>query len=286
MRWYERAVVAPDGKASMRAAEQLANVRGRLGWEIVDQARRHRDEMKTSERAGGLTKKGRVAARRARADAERSLRKAVERADLLLEQALALLAKLRAVDETMERASLVGSVYKRRALVDAAVGRRGRMADSLRRMKASYQHAQAVGSKRGASDLYYPASNCLAADVALNAGRRDWRGLDRDIVEIVQQSLRAKSGSEPDFWSVVGEIELRQYEALAKGELASARQQLDKAYQDLHERVRAPRMWASVYDTACLVLPNYADRVAGREKAVAIGLFTQLRTFAYQEAEP
>ena len=148
----------------------------------------------------------------------------------------------------------------------------------------AYQHAQAVGSAWRLGSLL-SASNARA-EVALNAGRRDWRGLDRDVVEIVQQSLRAKSGSEADFWSVVGEIELRQYEALAKGKLASARQQLDKAYQDLHERVRAPRMWASVYDTACLVLPNYADRVAGQEKAVATGLFTQLRTFAYQEAEP
>ena len=33
MHWYERAVAAPDGRASMKAAEQLANVRGRLGWD-------------------------------------------------------------------------------------------------------------------------------------------------------------------------------------------------------------------------------------------------------------
>ncbi len=51
MQWYERAVTAPDGKASMKAAEQLANVRGRLGWEIVDKAMRHLDEMKKREKA-------------------------------------------------------------------------------------------------------------------------------------------------------------------------------------------------------------------------------------------
>ena len=39
-------------------------------------------------------------------------------------------------------------------------------------MKASYQDAQDVGEKSGASDLYYPASNRLAADVALHAGKR------------------------------------------------------------------------------------------------------------------
>ena len=31
--WYERAVAATDGKATVKAAEQLGNVRSRLGWE-------------------------------------------------------------------------------------------------------------------------------------------------------------------------------------------------------------------------------------------------------------
>ena len=48
LHWYEQAVTAGDGTASMKAAEQLANVRGRLGWEIVDKAQRHLDEMPTS----------------------------------------------------------------------------------------------------------------------------------------------------------------------------------------------------------------------------------------------
>ena len=74
MHWYERAVAAPDGKASMKAAEQLANVRGRLGWEIVDKAQRHRDEMKKRVDSTPQTRKARAAARRALADAEKRLR--------------------------------------------------------------------------------------------------------------------------------------------------------------------------------------------------------------------
>ena len=285
MRWYERAVAAPDGKASMKAAEQLANVRGRLGWEIVDKAMRHLDEMKKREKAGGQTSKARAAARRARVDAERSLRQAVERADGLIEQSLALLTKLIAVEQTMERASLIGSAYKRRALVDGAAGRRARIQRDLQQMKASYQDAQEVGEKSGASDLYYPASNRLAADVALHAGTRRWRSLDRETVRILRKSLQAKSASDPDFWSVVGETELDQYEALARRKLASARKQLDKAYEDLHKRVTATRMWASVYDTACLVLPNYASRATGKERAAANELLAQLRTFAHPQED-
>ena len=159
------------------------------------------------------------------------------------------------------------------------------MQRDLQQMKAGYQDAQDVGEKSGASDLYYPALNRLAADVALNAGTRRWRGLDRDAVKIVAQSLHAKGVSDPDFWSVVGTTELDQYEALAKGRLAAARRTLDKAYEDLHKRVTATRMWATVYDTACLVLPNYASRATGNEKTAAHELLAQLRRFAHPEED-
>jgi len=281
LRWYERAVAAADGRASMKAGEQLANARGRLAWEIVDQARRHRDAAVGREKAGRMSAKARTAARRARMDAERTLRKAGARADRLIQRALRLLVKLQNLEETLERSSLMGSVYKRRALVEEAMGRHGRMAASLREMNRSYERAQAIGASNGASDLYYPASNRLAADVALNAGRRGWRALEKTTLAVVRRSLAAKHADDADFWSVVGEIELQQYEALARRRLAAAFPQLSKAYEDLHKRVAATRMWASVYDTACLVLPSYAGRVTGREKSSAAELLARLRGFAH-----
>jgi hypothetical protein len=42
-------------------------------------------------------------------------------------------------------------------------------------------------------------------------------------------------------------------------------------------------MWASVYDTACLVLPNYASRAKGKERAAANELLVQLRGFAHPD---
>jgi hypothetical protein len=285
MRWYERAVSAPDGKASIKAAEQLANVKGRLAWELVDEALRHVDHMREREKAGGRKARTRVPTRRARADAERSLRQALKRADRLVQDSLALLGKLMAIEPTMERASLVGSVYKRRALVDGAAGRRARVQQDLRQMKQNYERAHRLGDKAGGSDVFYPVSNRLAADVALNAGSRQWQSLDSEIRAIVQQSLDAKSASDPDFWSVVGKTELDQFEALAKRKLAATRDQLEKAYQDLHKRVTATRMWGSVYDTACLVLPNYASRAPAKEKAAAEQLLTLLRTFAHPRDE-
>jgi hypothetical protein len=285
MHWYDRAVAAPDGKASMKAAEQLANVRGRLGWEIVDKAQRHCDEMKKRLDSTPKTPKARAAARRAFADAEKKLRGSSRTARQLVRDSLGLLRKLTAVDTTMERESLAGSAYKRQALIDAAAGTRRQVEQDLRQMKASYQRARDIGRKSGATDLYYPESNCLVADVALNAGRRGWRGFDREILDSVQQGLKAKSGNEADFWSVVGAIELRQYKALAARKLASERGPLERAYQDLHKRVKATRMWGSVYDTAFLVFRNYADRASGREKDAANALLELLRTFAHPDVE-
>jgi CHAT domain-containing protein len=277
MQWYETAVAAPNGKASMKAAEQLANVRGRLGWEIVDRAARYLDERKRAEKAGGQTARARAAARRARMDGERSLRKAIARADRLIAQSLELLTQLIAVEQTMERASLIGSAYKRRALVDGAAGRRVRVQQALRQMRAAYQNAQEVGEKSGATDVYYPVANRLTADVALHAGTPRGRTLDRQTANILRKSLQTKSATDPDFWSVVGETELDQYEALTARKLAPARKQLSRAYEDLHKRVTATRMWASVYDTACLVLPNYPSRATGKERAAANELLAQLR---------
>lgn len=286
MAWYERAVAAGDGTASMKAAEQLANVRGRLAWHLVDQAARHLDAMKDREKVAGGTAGARASARRARLDAAKSLALAIGKADVLIQASLAMLTKLVAFDETMERASLVGSACKRKALIDAAAGRRARVRQDLRQMSAAYKKAQAIGEKSGADDVYYPASNRLAADVAINAGTRRWRSLDRQTVGILSEALKARSASDPDFWSVVSETELNQYEALAKAKLAPARRQLEKAYDDLHTRVTATRMWGSVYDTACLVLPNYASRAKGREKAAAEALLVKLRGFAHPAEEP
>jgi CHAT domain-containing protein len=285
VQWYERAVIAADGTASMKAAEQLANVRGRLGWEMVDKAQRHRDEMRRRANAAPNETKARAAARRAVAEAGKKLRESIRAGSRCVSESLDLLRKLQAMENTMERESLVGSAYKRQALIDLAADRRGQVERDLRRMKASYERARVIGEKSGATDLYYPASNCLVADVALNAGRRGWRGFDAELLSSVRESLNAKKGHDANFWSVVGAIELRQFEALAAKKLASERGPLEKAYQDLHKRVTGTRMWGSVYDTAVLVFRNYADRASEREKQAASALLELLRGFAHPDAE-
>ena len=150
-------------------------------------------------------------------------------------------------------------------------------------MRSAYEDAQKLGEKSGATDVYYPAANRLTADVALHAGTARSRDVDKETITFLRARLKTKSATDPDFWSVVGETELDQYEALARRKLAPVQPKLSKAYEDLHRRVTATRMWVSVYDTACLILPPYAGRASGREAATARALLDQLRKFAHPE---
>jgi hypothetical protein len=182
----------------------------------------------------------------------------------------------------MERQSLVGSAYKRLALIDGvSAGRSAHVRGHLEAMREAYARALDTGRSSGETDLYYPAASCLVADVALNGGRRAWRGLDRKMLETVEDSLGARRGHDADFWSVAGEIELRQWQALARRRLASEQETLTKAYHDLHNRAKAVRMWASVYDTACLVLRGYAARASETEAKAANALLALVRDYAH-----
>jgi hypothetical protein len=140
-------------------------------------------------------------------------------------------------------------------------------------MRDAYKEATEIGRKNGSRDLYYPASSRLVAEVALNGPHMGKR-----------RAARNEKGGDADFWTVVGDIELRQYEAFSAGQLTSAKcQQLEREYRSLHKRVRAPRKWASVYDTAFLVLGSEAKRVPAAHPKSASALLKLLRHLTHSE---
>ena len=285
IRWYEQAVNAEDGTASLKAAEQLANIRVRLAWETVEAAQKERDQMALQQKEGGNGKRladarSRKAARRSLAASDRKLQMSRSSARKAVKEALHLLEKLVAVHPTMERESMYGSACKRLALIEAATGRRMEEQKAIEAMKLHYQRAASIGRDTGASDVFYPTLNYLAAEAALNAGRRGWKGFDESVVEATCASLEAKSLGDPDFWSVVGQTELQLYKAVAAGKLASRRASLEKGYQDLYRRVSAPWMWSSVYDTARFVLRKYDARASAEESNAAESLLAYLLTSA------
>jgi hypothetical protein len=295
VKWYESAVNAPDATASMKAPEQLNNLRSRRAWEIVERAARHRDAMAEREAATTGVKgrrEVRRAAKAADADAERRLKQTIGGARAMIAEAIVWLEEFARFRPTMERQNLIGSALKRRALVNLVARRRTAMARDLVEMRAAYEKALRVGEKEGRADLFYPAANCLAADVVLGLKNRKTAPLDRKLVALVDAFVESRSKIEVDFWSVAADIELEQYQAVASHGLARKFKTLKRRYEDLHERATSARMWSSVYDTAYLVLASHRDGGRGskgpRRKAdptstAADQLLQMLRKYAHPD---
>src|SRR5262249_5352497 len=119
IRWYRRAVAAEDGGASMHALEQLGNLRARRG-----------------RNAGGA--------------AERQSE---------IETAIDLLQRVVAIEPTSERASLLGSAYKRLAMLEPERRRGRRFRSAIVAMAKHYRQAEELARSGNADNLFYAMQN-------------------------------------------------------------------------------------------------------------------------------
>jgi tetratricopeptide (TPR) repeat protein len=283
--WYQRAVEANDASASMKASEQLGNMRVRRAWDGVDAARNARDKLEHALRQA-QGKPGADAKRVASlaADLEertQALLQAARAALKPIREGLALLEKLVALQPSAERESLCGSAYKRLAQVQRVLGRERDAATALAEMKRCYASALARARQQASPDLFYPASNLLAVNLVLGAAPPD-----AELIASVRASLEGKNRDAPDFWSMAGRTELAMVEALVQGALAAALPRLLDEHADLHARVSAPRQWASVYDQARFVLNGLRQRksLSEADLAAAHRLERQLADYAFAPA--
>ena len=244
--WYQNALAANNGGASLRAGEQLSNLRARLAWEKVS----------------GLV---------GSAAPSPEVRQQLEAAAGEIEHEIQPLKTLWALQRTMERASLIASAYKRIALVWGAARDRDKERIAIDAMRSHYELAVTLGRGQKGADLFYPAQNLLVANIALSAGDPAWPGLDAAAVAEVRQGLADKLRDDPDFWSAVGEIELKMLDALGTRTLARAADDLVHDFEALGQRVPAEKMWKSVYDNATFVLNLYERRTAERAAAAPAG---------------
>jgi len=205
---------------------------------------------------------------------------------VLIDQALPRLEELVRFRPTMERHNLLGSAFKRRAMVNLVANQRQATARDLREMRAAYGEALRVGRSERCADLFYPSANCLAADL-VSKSNKSKVALDRGLVSHIERYVSERSKIEVDFWSLATEIELKQYQALGARALAARLGGLKRRYRDLYARATSARMWSSVYDNAYLVLSGYATgpgkgpNKAGPERAAAEELLTLLRGYAH-----
>ena len=257
----------------MAGLEQLANLYVRAAWRRVESAGRDGGP------APAATRRSRTKARKpARAPGA-----AVPSAEVVtaalgeIGKARELLDRLIAVDPSVERLDLCGSLHKREAMIHAAAG-----SSEGRTCRARARCARAIAPRASSPDprrrptLFYPMMNVLAAELAC-AGRRTAAHRGGGSLPRIRESLAGRVAASPDFWSVVGQTELKMYEAVAAGSLAAAHETLWQEFSEHHQRVSAPRMWASVYDNATLILRRYAREHTGAERKAAVTLLDALR---------
>ncbi len=254
--WYRLAVAAVDGSASFKAAEQLGNQLARRGEAQDDATQAHKD----------------------------------------IDEGIAVLARLVAVQTTAERESLLGAAYKRLVMLDSrslavpkvATTRRragaspaaaGRLV-ALRAMALHYGNAERLARASHADDLFYPAKNGIGAELRLAFLERRPAELAVERIESVRESLARADRDRPDFWVAVGQIELRMLTALAARQLAGSADALIGDYQSLKARVPAPGMWDSVHQDARFTLEPYLDIAAAAEKKAATSLLGALAALA------
>jgi tetratricopeptide (TPR) repeat protein len=254
--WYSKALAANDGSASIKATEQLGNLRARSAWEAVQQAYK-----KTGQR-------GVVQLDKARAE---------------IGAALKLLEGLTHLQPSIERESLCGSAWKRLALLERIAERPNDELAAIAQMKAFYGQAETRARENRDPGLFYPALNRMAAELVVDAAKPGWSGFDSAIVAEVRECLTTKAHDDPDFWSIAGLTELRLYLAMAGATLAREASSIEREFTDLRNRVSARWMWSSVNDQASFVLPTYSARVGGADRKAAEHLQALLRTFAQEK---
>jgi hypothetical protein len=269
VRWYRKAIAANDGTASRKAVEQLGNLEVRAGWEDVHLARRRLDERPRAaviaSRRG--RRNGKPAASTSRGP-DAALAKAMAAARVRIGHGMALLTRLNTVQSTMEGESLIGSAYKRLAMIERLAGRGADERRALVKMQRHYARAEACGREQGLTGLYYPIMNRLAADLLLNAPRPGWKGLDQAALEDARVELAAINRDNPDFWSIISQTELAMYDAISGGELHDRLPAIARALRDLHARIGSASKWRSVYDQVELMLGGIPRGVGAEAKAM------------------
>ena len=250
--WYERAVQAEDGSASLKSNEQLENLRARLAWQTV---------------AGVAPTVAALKAGRAR-----------------IQRSVARLQTLAEGHPTVERLSLLGSARKRLAMLEQRAGDATAARRALDAAAAAYGQAETLAASTASSELHYPALNRMALELVIHGADKGWKGLDASRTQAARDNLLRRAQMDPDFSSAVGQVEIELYAALAQRRLAASSAAITDAYADIHARVSSAKSWRTVADQARFVLEPVLARSQGAERRAVAELLDVLLGYAGAEA--
>ena len=251
IRWYEATIASTDGRISFRSIEQLSNLRIRKAMQDA-----------------------RKASKRARRTAIIGARKAMR-------DEIARLEQLNKFEETVERASILGSAMKRLSELNRLDGDAAGARSAVERMANYYQRAYDLAIERKADNPHYPAINLVAAEVVLGStsGKRRPK-LPSSVFEEARRSVEAKNKKDPDFWSLVAEPELRLYEALLGGTISRHAAAVVKQLRDVHRRSQGAKEWSSVEDTLRFVVDPYLKHATPKAGKAVRGVLAEIEKLA------
>ena len=169
---------------------------------------------------------------------------------------------------------------KRLAMLETDAGRPDAARRAVEAMARHYQRALDISRERHAADVFYPASNLIAATVALHAGTRKLKRLPATLFDEARRSVQAKNQSDPDFWSLVAVPELRLYEAVANGKLPASLATITRELKDVFKRSQGGTQWSSVADTMQFVLGPYIKRASPQSRKAALAALEQVKQLA------
>ncbi|QBQ99519.1 CHAT domain-containing protein [Paraburkholderia pallida] len=257
-KWYQMAVQANDGSATLNATEQLVHTQVRLALQRVREA--------------------------ASGDPQR-LEAAIVAAREVFRVMTASLSHLVTLYPSMDRLALFGSASMRLAMVERYARCRDAQLAAIGQTVSHFCQAEAMGCDAGNAKVYYiRIARCSTELVAHLAGQLhayrepDWKAIGA--------ALHADDESEPDFWSRSARSMVWIYECIASGELAQNVQSVIVDLAELHRCLPARNNWSVLYDQCDFVLAEYAEAAKGPERDAARLLLTQVETWMASEAAP
>lgn len=232
--WFERAISANDGGASLKASEQLGDLRARRAW------------LKANEAAK---------------ESAQALNAELSSAREQITSAINMLSGVCKVQPTVGRTSLCGTAYKRLAWIELLANDKPAELRALQKMEDYFSEAEQRATASDPSHAYEPALERLAAQLFV----AEPASVKADILR-VQAQLKPWVESSPDFGNVVAMILAGLYLVLLNGKLKANSARLLNEFADLKRRVPAVLKWREVQMQAEFVLDRYKAKASKAEK--------------------
>jgi hypothetical protein len=239
--WYQQAISAEDGAASLKNLSELSNIKVRQALRKLDPAK----DGFSAEHSSSVS--------------DDQYKQLLNKSREIIQQETQSLQRLVTIAPTMEFLCLCGSAQKRLAMLERKAGDPVAEREALEAMNGWYLKAEEFGLKAGLNNVFYASLNRMASDCVLKVGATGWSGFEPGDLSRIRQILSNKIQDDPDFWGLCGVIELEIYELLANCNLKLADRivTITSDFRNLYSRVKDPGQWQSLSDQMELVLQPY-----------------------------